>query len=70
MAYESVMGRGQIQFVEDEDKFAALKIIMKQYHSEDFEFGTKVIPVTTVFKMVVEEMTGKRRTKRNNKKQD
>ena len=59
MAYESVMGRGQI--------------IMKQYHSEDFEFGTKVIPVTTVFKMVVEEMTGKRRknnTKRNNKKQD
>ena len=55
MAYESVMGRGQIQFVEDEDKFAALKIIMKQYHSEDFEFGTKVIPVTTVFKMVVEE---------------
>ena len=46
---------------------------MKQYHSEDFEFGTKVIPVTTVFKMVVEKMTGKRRknnTKRNNKKQD
>lgn len=73
MAYESVMGRGQIQFVEDEDKFAALKIIMKQYHSEDFEFGTKAIPVTTVFKMVVEEITGKRRknnTKRNNKKQD
>ena len=73
MAYESVMGCGQIQFVEDEDKFAALKIIMKQYHSEDFEFGTKVIPVTTVFKMVVEEMTGNRRknnTKRNNKKQD
>ena len=29
MAYESVMGRGQIQCVEDEDKFAALKIIMK-----------------------------------------
>ena len=52
MAYESVMGRGQIQFV---------------------EFGTKAIPVTTVFKMVVEEITGKRRknnTKRNNKKQD
>lgn len=73
MAYESVMGCGQIQFVEDEDKFAALKIIMKQYHSENFEFGTKVIPVTTVFKLVVEEMTGKRRknnTKRNNKKQD
>ena len=49
MAYESVMGCGQIQFVEDEDKFAALKIIMKQYHSEDFEFGTKVIPIIPTF---------------------
>ena len=48
-------------------KSTLLKIIMKQYHSEDFEFGTKVIPVTTVFKMVVDDMTGKRR-KNNIKK--
>ena len=61
MGYESVMGHGTIEFVKEEDKLEALKILMRHYHAEDFEFNTKPIPVTTVFKLVVEDMTGKRR---------
>lgn len=61
MGYESVMGKGTIEFVADEDKFDALKILMRQYHAEDFKFNTDMIPVTTVLRMTVTEMTGKRR---------
>ena len=32
MGYASVIGHGEIEFVEDEDKFEALKILMKHYH--------------------------------------
>lgn len=45
----------------DEDKFRALKILMRQYHSEDFKFNTEMIKVTTVLKMTVTDMVGKRR---------
>lgn len=61
MGYESVIGHGTIEFVAEEDKFEALKILMRHYHAEDFVFNTKPIPVTTVFKLEVEDMTGKRR---------
>ena len=47
MGYESVIG--------------ALKILMAQYHEEDFKFNTDMMKVTTVFKLVVSDMTGKRR---------
>lgn len=61
MGYESVIGHGTIEFVPDEDKFDALKILMAQYHEEDFKFNTDMMKVTTVFKLVVSDMTGKRR---------
>lgn len=61
MGYESVVGNGYVEFVEDEDKFEALKILMNQYHAENFVFNTKMMPATTVFKLVVSEMKGKRR---------
>lgn len=61
MGYESVIGHGTIEFVPDEDKFDALKILMAQYHEEDFKFNTDMMKVTTVFKLVVSVMTGKRR---------
>ena len=33
----------------DEDKFRAFqKLLMRQYHSEDFKFNTEMIKVTTV----------------------
>ena len=34
---------------------------MNQYHAEDFKFNTAMMKVTTVFKLVVSDMTGKRR---------
>ncbi len=63
MNYKSVIGRGIIEFVPDEEKFAALKILMKHYHKEEFPFNEKVVPRTAVFKLTVIEMTGKRRLK-------
>ncbi len=64
MNYESVIGHGIIEFVPEEEKFTALKILMKHYRSEDFPFNTAVIPRTEVFRLRVLEMTGKRRQKR------
>ena len=61
MGYASVIGHGTIETVKDEDKYEALKILMRQYHAEDFKFNTDMIKVTTVLKMTVTDMTGKRR---------
>lgn len=63
MNYKSVIGRGIVEFVSDEEKYAALKILMKHYHKEDFPFNEKVVPQTAVFKLTVSEMTGKKRMK-------
>ena len=63
MNYKSVIGRGLAEFVPDEEKFAALKILMKHYHKEDFPFNENVVPRTAVFKLTVSEMTGKKRLK-------
>ena len=61
MGYESVMGYGMIEILPEEEKYEALKILMKQYHAEDFKFNTNVIDITTVLKLTVIKMTGKRR---------
>lgn len=62
MGYESVIGQGEIEFVEgDEEKLRALRILMNQYHSPDFQFNTAMVKGTTVFRLKVNNMTGKRR---------
>ena len=61
MGYASVIGQGTIEFVAEEDKFDALKILMGQYRSRDFKFDTGMLGVTTVLKMKVLNMTGKRK---------
>lgn len=61
MKYESVIGRGHVEIVPEEEKMKGLKILMRQYHQEDFPFGTAIVPKTNVFRLIVEEMTGKRR---------
>ena len=61
MGYASVIGHGYMEFVPEEDKYEALKILMRQYHAEDFQFNTDVIKVTEVLKLTVTHMTGKRR---------
>lgn len=61
MGYESVIGHGTIEILPEEEKYRALKILMRQYHAEDFLFNTDMMKVTTVMKMTVLDMTGKRR---------
>ena len=61
MGYSSVIGHGTMEFVQDKDKLKALKILMKQYHAEDFDFNVKMVGVTTVLKMKVLDVVGKKR---------
>ncbi len=64
MEYESVVGYGTVENVPDEDKMEALRILMKHYRREDFPFNEAVVPRTSVWKLTVSSMTGKRRMKR------
>ncbi len=61
MGYESVIGRGTIEILPEEEKYEGLRILMRQYHAEDFQFHKDMMKVTAVMKMTVESMTGKRR---------
>lgn len=61
MNYESVIGRGHMEIIPEEEKLEALGLIMEQYGREDFEIRPEVMKITRVFKLVVEEMTGKSR---------
>lgn len=63
MEYESVIGRGRIELVPDEEKYPALCLLMAHYHKEDFPFNKEAISRTTVMKLKVEQFTGKRRMK-------
>ena len=67
MEYESVIGKGKIEILSEEEKYEALGILMKHYHQEDFQFNLAVMPKTTVMKLVVENVTGKIRMKKKNK---
>lgn len=61
MGYASVIGHGTIEFVDAENKFEALKIIMRHYHHEEFKFDLDMMKVTTVFRLKVSDLVGKRR---------
>lgn len=64
MEYESVIGQGLAEIVPDEEKYNALCILMKHYHKEEFPFNKNIIPQTTLFKVTVNKVTGKRRMKK------
>lgn len=59
MAYQSVIGRGDIAFLEGAEKVRALDILTAHYHPEGFAYDEKVIPATRVYKLTVTAMTGK-----------
>lgn len=61
MGYQSVIGHGLVEFVKEKDKYEALKILMRQYHEEDFQFNLDVMKMTSVFRLKVLDMTGKKR---------
>lgn len=63
MSYESVIGRGKIRILAEEEKIDALKKLMAQYHggNEEKYFNPAAIPRTLVYALEVESMTGKRK---------
>lgn len=63
MEYESVIGRGLLEIVPEAEKYEALRILMQQYHQEEFLFNKAAIPRTVVMKLVVSQVTGKARKK-------
>ncbi len=67
MEYKSVIGQGRIEILSDNEKYDALRILMKHYHREEFPFNQEVMPHTKVFKLVVEKVTGKIRVKKSKK---
>ena len=62
MAYDSVCGRGTIEILPDDEKIPELKRIMAQYHKvENAVFAEGALPRTTVYRLNVESITGKRK---------
>ena len=62
MSYESIIGRGRIRIVPEDEKMNALKKLMGHYHkSEDTYFNPAAISRTLVYSLEVEEMTAKRK---------
>lgn len=61
MEYESVVGKGKMEMLADDEKVKALKLILAQYHPEGFPLNEKILGMTNAFKLTVESVTGKRR---------
>ncbi len=62
ITYSSVMGLGKAEIVEDvEEKKSAMTFLMKTQTGKDFEFNEKMVNVVSVIKIVVPEITAKKR---------
>jgi len=60
MSYKSVICYGKVEFIEEFDKkIEALNIIMQQYTKRDFEYSAPAVNNVLVYKVIIEEMTGK-----------
>ncbi|MBR6473586.1 MAG: pyridoxamine 5'-phosphate oxidase family protein [Firmicutes bacterium] len=60
--FESVMGRGTIRILGDDEKMHALELLMDHYHpGQNAYFNPAAMPRTLVYSLEVEEMTGKRK---------
>lgn len=64
MNYESVIGQGHIEFLSESEKYSALQTLISQYHKDGFEFDKAAMSRTTVYKLVVDSMTGKIKQKK------
>ena len=62
MSYESVIGRGKIKILSENEKMNALKKLMAQYHKDkEAYFNPAAISRTFVYSLEVQEMTAKRK---------
>lgn len=63
MSYRSVIGRGILSFVTDEEeKIRGLDVLTAHYHPEGFAYNRALIPATVVYKLTVADMTAKHRS--------
>ena len=61
MEYESVCGNGKIEILCEEEKIKGLKNLMDQYSEEEnYQFNQEGLKNLTVFKLTVNEITGKK----------
>jgi Predicted flavin-nucleotide-binding protein len=61
MKYYSIIGFGNAHFIEDNDeKEDALNIIMQKYSHKSFEYSKSALDKTTVIKVEIESLTGKK----------
>lgn len=63
MEYESVIGNGIIEIIEEKDKFKIMTILMEHYHKEGMEYNKDILQRVTLYKLTVMSITGKRRMK-------
>ncbi len=62
ITYASVMGLGKAEIIEDiEEKKEAMTFLMKTQTGKDFEFTERMVKVVSVIKIVVNEVTAKKR---------
>lgn len=59
MVYESIIGKGKVEPVPDEDKVRCLTLLNSHYHPDGFPVSMTSVPHTNVFRMTILEMTGK-----------
>ena len=60
--HESVIGRGRIRILSDDEKMHALRQLMNHYHEDkNAYFNPAAVPRTLVYALEVEHMTGKRK---------
>jgi nitroimidazol reductase NimA-like FMN-containing flavoprotein (pyridoxamine 5'-phosphate oxidase superfamily) len=63
MKYESVIGFGVAEMMEDADaKTAALNCIMQQYSGDNWTFTEQALSSTAVYRIRIEEISGKARS--------
>lgn len=62
ITYYSLMGRGQVQPVEDpREKEQAMALLMKTQTGKDFEFNERLVSIVSVLRIDVSEYTAKHR---------
>jgi len=59
MIYSSVIGKGLVEIVPDEEKIHGLNLLLEHYHPGGFPLNMDSVPETLVMKMTVLEMTAK-----------
>jgi len=60
MSYKSVICYGKVEFIDDYNKkVEAMNIIMQHYTGKDFEYSIPSINGVLIYKVIVDEMTGK-----------